>query len=254
MISLCAQFYRFIIVIVFSIFLITENFSTLNAQQKETTKNDIVVLLHGLGKSKSSMWLLQSRLENAGFLVRAIGYHSLDRGPEQILLDVTKQINNIHVDSNQTVHFVGHSLGGLLIRAYLDSVKVHSLGRVVLIGSPSKGTPFVDHFRDEWWMKLAGPTANALGTDEKSFPRKLHTPYYPIGIIAGVSNIISNEQFIPGEDDGVVPVESTKIEGMTDFIKIETSHSMMNYNETVAEQTIEFLKHGKFNKQPQRQK
>lgn len=240
--------------ILFILFLPLIGFSLLHAQQKATAKKDIVVLLHGLGKSKSSMWLLRSRLENAGFTVEAIGYHSLDRPPEQILRDVTKEINSIHVDSNQTVHFVGHSLGGLLIRAFLDSNKSQKLGRVVLIGSPSKGTPFVDHFRDEWWMKLAGPTANALGTNEKSFPHSLHPPYYPVGVIAGVSNIINNEQFIPGEDDGVVPVESTKIEGMTDFIKIKTSHSMMNYNEAVAEQTIEFLRHGKFKKEAQKQK
>jgi hypothetical protein len=227
-------------------FFIATNVFFLKAQENITSKKNIVVLLHGLGRSKSSMWLLQSRFEHAGFLVKAVGYHSLDREPEQILRDVTKQINAFHIDSNQTVHFVGHSLGGLLIRAYLDSNTVQSLGRVVLIGSPSKGTPFVDHFHDEWWMKLAGPTANALGTDEKSFPKTLRPPYYPIGIIAGVSNIIDNEQFIPGEDDGVVPVESTKIEGMTDFVVIETSHSMMRYNESVAQQTIEFLTHGRF--------
>ncbi len=230
---------------IFFLFFCTFWFGLLSAQTA-APRQEIVVLLHGLGRSKSAMWLLESRLEKAGFRVELIDYHSLDRPPEQILSDVTKQINAIRIDSGQTVHFAGHSLGGLLIRAYLDSNRVPALGRVVLIGSPSKGTPFVDHFRDAWWMKLAGPTANALGTDAHNFPHTLHAPYYPVGVIAGVSNMIDNEEFIPGEDDGVVPVESTKIEGMTDFIKLDVSHSMMRYNESVALQTIEFLKHGKF--------
>jgi len=245
---------NYLLILNFLFVLQLSGFQELQALQKATAKKDVVVLLHGLGRGKSIMEPLKKRLQDAGFFVINIGYKSIDRTPEQIMNDVSVQINAIRVDSNQTIHFAGHSLGGLVIRAYLDSNRVKNLGRVVLIGSPNKGTPFVDYFRDAWWLKLVGPAAASLGTDTKSFPRSLRPPYYPVGIIAGVSKTFDNEDFIPGEDDGVVPVESTKVEGMKDFILLEVSHSALPRNEMVAQQVIEFLKNGKFLKEAPQQK
>ncbi|MDP1677804.1 MAG: alpha/beta hydrolase [Bacteroidota bacterium] len=241
-------------VVFFSLLVLPMDFTILHAQEKRGAPKDIVVLLHGLGRGKSIMVPLQTRLEDVGFSTVLIDYHSINRSPDQILTEVTKQIDTIQIDSNQTIHFVGHSLGGLIIRAYLDSNTVKNLGKVILIGSPNNGTPFVDHFRDTWWLKLVGSAAASLGTDNKSFPRTLRPPYYPVGIIAGISKTISNDDFIPGEDDGIVPVESTKVEGMKDFILLEVSHSALPRNELVAQQVIEFLKHGKFFKENQKQK
>lgn len=209
-------------------------------------QNDLVILLHGLGRGKSIMTPLKERLDAAGYATAVADYKSIGRTPEEIIADVSQQITAFRSDSFRTIHFVGHSLGGLLIRAYLDSIKVPNLGRVVLIGSPSKGTPIVDYFRDSWILKLAGPAASSLGTDDKSFPRTLNAPYYPVGIIAGISSAFNNDGFIPGEDDGIVPVESTKIDGMTDFISVQVSHSSMPRSEEVAKQVIEFLRSGKF--------
>jgi pimeloyl-ACP methyl ester carboxylesterase len=209
-------------------------------------QNEVVVLLHGLGRGKSIMTPLKERLESAGFTTVVVDYRSIGRTPEEVLADASQQISAFRSDTIKTIHFVGHSLGGLLIRAYLDSIKVPNLGRVVLIGSPSKGTPIVDYFHDSWIMRLAGPAAASLGTGEKSFPRTLGAPYYPVGIIAGVSSTFNNDDFIPGEDDGIVPVESTKIEGMTDFVSVNVSHSSMPRNEEVAIQVIAFLRNGIF--------
>ncbi|MFA5835180.1 MAG: alpha/beta fold hydrolase [Bacteroidota bacterium] len=228
------------------IFFILHNSFFLHAQQKIASKNDIVVLLHGLGRGKSIMVPMQEQLKNDGFSVALVDYSSIGKSPDEILKDISKQVKVFIADTNNTVHFVGHSLGGLLIRAYLDSVKLPNLGKVVLIGSPSKGTPFVDRFRDAWWLKMVGPTAVLLGTDDKSFPRTLRPPYYPVGIIAGISSVINNDDFIPGEDDGIVPVESTKIEGMSDFILVKVSHSSLPKDKLVIRQTIEFLRNGKF--------
>lgn len=212
-------------------------------------EKEVVYLLHGFGRSKFAMWVLASRLEDAGFLVHNIGYSSINDSPEEILRDVSEQINDSLPENNQTVHFVGHSLGGLIIRAYLEDTKVRNLGRVVLIGTPNKGTTLVDYYRDTWWMQMAGPTALALSTDEKSFPNSIADPYYPVGIIAGVSDDSSNEDILPGPDDGLVTVESTKVNNMTDFIVIESSHWRLRYDREVAGQTIAFLRYGKFEKE-----
>jgi len=209
-------------------------------------KKEIIVLLHGLGRSNTSMWLLASRLEDAGYYVQRIGYNSLHQKPDDILKDISSQINQCCQKHTHSVHFVGHSLGGLMVRAYLQNNKVDKLGRVVLLGTPNKGTEAADHFNNSWLMDILGPTAKALGTDDKSFPKSLKAPYYPVGIIAGVVKSELNDPVIPGKDDGLVSVEATKIDGMTDFIIIETGHSRMRYDSEVADQTIEFIKNGEF--------
>ncbi|MCU0599838.1 MAG: hypothetical protein MUE70_11355, partial [Desulfobacterales bacterium] len=210
-------------------------------------EKEVVYLLHGLGRSRFAMWVLASRLEDAGFFVNNIGYSSIHRTPEEIILDISGQINESMPKENQTVHFVGHSLGGLMIRAYLSRTHVNNLGRVVLIGAPNKGTPVVDQYQDACWMKMLGPMTLALSTEKESFPNSMADPYYPVGIIAGVSEA-DNDDIIPGQDDGLVPLESTKINGMTDFVIINSSHWMLRYDQDVATQTIEFLRHGRFKK------
>jgi hypothetical protein len=106
----------------------------------------------------------------------------------------------------------------------------------------------VDKYQDAWWMKMFGPMTLALSTGKESFPNSITDPYYPVGIIAGISEDKNNEDILPGQDDGLVPLESTKINGMTDFIIIESSHWMLRYDRDVASQTIEFLRHGRFKK------
>lgn len=151
-------------------------------------------------------------------------------------------------DSIYTVHFVGHSLGGLMIRAYLERNRITNLGRIVLIGTSNQGIPIVDRYRDSWWMKLLGPMPSALGTDENSFPNSIGIPYYPVGIIAGTMEIINNEKIIPDQDDGIVPLESTKLEQMADIVILNTNHALLPKSRTVAEQTIAFLRNGHFKK------
>jgi hypothetical protein len=234
-----------IILIILFAFVSAQN----NASPKNTlNKKEYVYVLHGLGQGKWSMKLLALRLTKAGFKVERIGYKSINRSPQNILHDVTNQINANLPDTSYMVHFVGHSLGGLMIRAYLGNNHIANLGRVVLIGTPNQGTPLVDKYRDSWLMKLLGPMPRALGTDENSFPNSLDTPYYQVGVIAGITEIINNEKIIPGRDDGIVPLESTKLEQMTDIKIIKTNHAFLPKSRAVAEQTIAFLRNGYFKK------
>ena len=209
-----------------------------------------VVLLHGLGRKGSAMFLLQKRIREAGYEVHSIEYASLQEPPEVILEKVGEQIERYCRNDSRPVHFVGHSLGGLIVRAYLDQKPSINLGRVVLLGTPSQGSELVDIYGDSWLFKIMGPTARLLGTDEDSFPNQIGPPYYPLGIIAGTSSFTITDGNLPGADDGVVSVKSTKIDGMTDFLLVDTSHSMMRYNERVARETIHFLKEGHFSQSP----
>jgi len=212
----------------------------------EATDKETVVLLHGFARGKFAMWPLSWRLEEAGFEVVRIGYDSLRESPEEILAGVSRQIDACCRELSRPVHFVGHSLGGLVIRAYLAENELEHRGRVVLIGTPNKGTPVVDQYRDAWWMNLAGPTAKSLGTGPKDFPSTLPAPDYAVGVIAGLKEGGILKDAIPGNDDGLVPVESTKLEGMADFIIVNSSHSRMRYSDEVARQTVAFLRRGEF--------
>lgn len=212
---------------------------------RDAADQETVVLLHGLGRSEAAMWFLASRIEAAGFDVVRIGYDSLGAPPERILAAVSQKIDACCKGSPRPVHLVGHSLGGLIIRAYLAENELRTPGRVVLIATPNAGTPLVDAYRDSWWMDLAGPTAKSLGTDPDSFPNSLPAPDYPLGVIAGVRDARFVD-LIPGDDDGLVPLDSTKVTGMVDFTIVESNHLLLRYSQEVARQTIAFLRRGEF--------
>ena len=216
----------------------------------DNTPQETVVLIHGLGRSNTAMWRLAWRLEDAGYQVHRIGYSSINTTTGEIIDDISQQIRDCCTDESGPVHFVGHSLGGLLIRAYLQDNRRDNLGRVVLAGTPNNGTDIADRFKDNCLVELLVPVATALGTDDQSLPNRLEPPYYPVGVIAGFQDNDTNDKHLPGRDDGLVSVESTKLEGMTDFIEIESGHSMMRYNREVAEQIISFLNLGYFNRDP----
>ena len=213
----------------------------------ETTDSaEVVVLLHGLGRNKTAMWVLAERLEEAGYEVHRIGYRSLKTVPDEMIDTVTTQIEECCGSETRTVHFVGHSLGGLLIRAYLQTDHPRLLGNTVLIGTPNNGSEIADHFKDHALVEYLFPAAIDLGTDPESLPNRLPPPDYPVGIIAGVVDTELSEHFFPGPNDGLVPVESTRLENMTDFVEINTGHSMMRYDKEVAGQVINFLSKGRF--------
>lgn len=210
------------------------------------SERNVVVLLHGLGRSKSAMWLLAHRMESAGYQVERFGYQSLRSTPEQILTNLKSKVSDCCASLKKKVHFVGHSLGGLIVRAYLAKNKPPNLARVVLLGTPNSGAHLVDLYGDKWWFKLLGPTAQSLGTGRDSLPGSLPAPDYPVGVIAAIANRFSNDHILPGDDDGLVSVESTKLERMTDFVVVQTGHSAMRYSRPVADQVVSFLKNGRF--------
>ena len=237
--------------LIITIILLVASFTISIAQQisipnNDSSKKEFVFVLHGLAGGGLTISPLANRIEDAGFETQIIDYKTLGTSPDEIMTEVSKKFEDAMPDTNTTVHFVGYSLGSIVIRAYLDRNKIENLGRVVLIAPPNKGSPIADFCKDTWVIDLFGETINFLGTDSSSFPNSIGDPYYPVGIIAGIGTSSFNNFYLPGLDDGIVPLESTKLNSTTDLIEVNESHVWMKFKKTIAKQTIEFLNNEKF--------
>ena len=222
------------------------------AAQESLGAPNRVVLVHGLARNSMSMWALEMRLENAGFDVVSLDYSSLNRSVAEVQQQVRDQLYACCNDSVPT-HYVGYSLGGLLIRGFFaepanQAFAIHRQ-QVVMIGTPNNGTQIVDTFAAKQWFQLLGDTTLALGTQTHSFPMGLPMPDFSAGIIAGTNSWSIADDILAEASDGLVPVQSTKLPNMADFIAVYANHSMLRYNGTVAKQTIHFLQHGRFDHQ-----
>ncbi len=217
----------------------------------DNTGAEKVVLLHGFGRSDLAMIVLNSDLTAAGYDVHSIDYPSLVEPPEKLVELISADINDCCRDGPETVHFVGHSFGGLLLRDYLSRERPSDFGRVVLVGTPNKGSELVNGDLDiaaqETLLEWAGPSAQALNTRPDGYPASLPPPDYPIGVIAGTRGNPLADQWLPVPNDGVVSVESARLEGMADFIAIDVTHWDMRRDREVASQVVEFLREGRFN-------
>ncbi len=206
-----------------------------------------VVLLHGLGRSGRVMRPLARELAEAGYRVHTIDYPSTRATSEQLVAHLHHQISRCCAWSGR-VHFVTHSLGGVLVRAYLAEHPMPQLGRVVMLAPPNHGSEYVDVAGD-WrlFQVVLGPTAVQLGTAATSLPNRLPRADFEVGVIAGTGSINPlGGALIDGAHDGTVSVASTQLAGMRDFIAMPVSHTFIMRNTEVARQTIEFLRIGHF--------
>lgn len=211
---------------------------------------ECVVLLHGLARSAASMEDMQEALEEGGYLTANIDYPSRYHRIEELapmaidagLAECRKQ------GEVQTIHFVTHSLGGILVRQYLSEFDITELGRVVMLGPPNQGSAAVDELEGvpgfDW---LNGPAGRQLGKSDGSIPLALGPANFELGVIAGTRTI---DPFVSAvlenPDDGRVSLEDTKLDGMDDFAVVEHSHAFMMKKSRPIALTMQFLRSGQF--------
>lgn len=215
------------------------------------SQGETVILLHGLARSASSMQEIASFLQGHGYHVCNIDYPSRQYNiatlSRQFILPEIKKCT-LQQKSHAPVHFVTHSMGGIIAR-YLDATKLYPItGRVVMLGPPNHGSEVVDkigHWKAFDWLN--GAAGQELSTATNAVPQQLGKVNFNVGVIAGDRSMNwINSMMIHGKDDGKVSLESAKVEGMQDYLVVHTTHPMMMNNQDVQHQTLYFLKYGQF--------
>jgi pimeloyl-ACP methyl ester carboxylesterase len=215
--------------------------------QADAADPETVILLHGYGRTSWSMLPLKKRLEEAGFAVHNVGYPSMRRTPAQLTEILDLELAAC-CTTTPRIHFVTHSLGGILTRAYLAEHRPLNMGRVVMLAPPNRGSELADLANGLSLLHpLLGPTVIQLGTGTDSLPNRLPPPWYELGVIAGVDDFNPiGSHFVPPPSDGTVSVASTQLDGMHDFVTVRKSHTLIMWSGNVADYVIRFLKTGRF--------
>jgi triacylglycerol lipase len=208
---------------------------------------ETVVLLHGMARSERAMRKMARELRGEGYRVINHDYPSTSAPIEQLTDDVFKALDP-QIRAAKRVHFVTHSLGGIILRQHLEHHAIPNLGRTVMLAPPSRGSEVPDKLGgNAIFRKINGPAGNQLGTDTNSLPLRLGAPAFELGVLAGdrsITPILS--ALIPGPDDGKVAIARVKPTKLTDFRRVHATHTFIARNATVIAQTKHFLAHGEF--------
>jgi len=192
---------------------------------------------------------MQAALEASGFATLNLDYASRRNPLEMLADDIHSAIAGFATGVDGSLHFVCHSMGGLLARVYLARYRPQRLGRVVMLGTPNGGSEIADRLKNfSAYRAFFGPAGQQLGTQRDAAVDAILPPVdYPVGIIAGNRSIyLLVSAFLPKPHDGRVSVANTKLDGMADHIEIATSHPWLARNSGAVAQTIAFLRDGRF--------
>ncbi len=193
---------------------------------------ELVVVVHGMGRTEASMLLVRWSLERQGYQVLNWGYSSVCCSVEELGAQLAKELQELDEPRPSQIHFVGHSLGNIIIRWVLDENPPQEPGRVVMLAPPNQGSETADRYA-EWTGWILEPI-DELVTDEESTVRTLSTiDDREVGIIAG-------------EYDGKVSVEESKLGTEEDHETVPAAHTFIMHRRDVRKLIISFLEDGSF--------
>ena len=209
---------------------------------------ETVILIHGLGRTRWSLYRIECALRRAGYNVVNLTYPSRTHSVEEIAANYLGPLITAQTSARQ-LHFVTHSMGGIVLRCYLRDHSIPNPGRVVMLAPPNAGSELADRLKPTWlYRTVNGPAGQQLGTT--GLPTLLGP--WPagageLGIIAG--DVSLNPLFsaaFTGPNDGKVAVASARLSGMQDFLVVRFSHTWLPWRAPVIAQIKNFLRTGYF--------
>lgn len=218
-------------------------------REASTPSERCVVLLHGLARTSGSMNKLSNALNEAGWSTANVDYPSREH-PIAVLAPaaVGQGVAACRSLGATKIDAVTHSLGGILMRHYLNQESIEEFNRLVMLGPPNHGSEVVDNLGDvPGFAAFNGPAGLELGTEASSVPNTLGPIPVDVGIVAGTTSInlvLSN--FLPNPDDGKVSATSARLEGMCAMILIPVAHPFLMTDDAAIANVLEYLTHGKF--------
>ena len=206
----------------------------------EALAKETVVLLHGLGRTRASLLVLQMHLQRAGYATKNFPYRTSNATLDDISAALHTYIEaEVHTSR---YHLVGHSLGNIIIRNGFNAQYRSGLGRIVMIAPPNKPAKLAIALRDNpLFVRIAGDAGQKLG--DENFYRDLPVPDVAFGVIAG-----SKGQSVTFDElnDGIVALERTKLLHMTDWAVVNNLHTFIMNSRATRDHVVHFLREGRF--------
>ena len=209
-----------------------------------------VILLHGLGEGRGSMRPLADHLRRTlDATVLTFGYASPRAGIEDHAAALERVVAGL--PEADRISFVGHSLGNIVVRRWMagaspdDRARLH---RMVMLGAPNQGSQMAREAARVWILaKLSTGAARELVLDWPRIAATLAVPPCPFGIVAGgAGDGRGYSTLLEGDDDDVVRVEETRLDGADDFVLLPVRHAFMMQDAKVQRATTAFLETGRF--------
>ena len=247
----------FILILWFvKVFLLTHKYQV-KYYNEDKIEKDIVITFNGIYGYEKQLRFIDEKLAEDGYSVVNIQYPTVDDKIAEmtdkyivpIIDEQVEKLNKINLERKAKnlpelkINFVVHSMGSCLIRYYLKEHRLDSLGKVVLISPPSHGSQLADNpIADILWYFI-GPAVADMKTDENSFVNQLGKPTYPCYVLIGdKSNNFLYSMLIKGEDDGMVPLATAKIEGSPLKTIENTTHTSILEKQETVDEILKFLK------------
>lgn len=208
-------------------------------------EREVVFLLHGICRSPLDMALLAGALRREGYEVVNWRYPSTRHSLDQLADRLARALEPYR---DRKVNFVCHSMGGIVVRLYCARHKPQNVGRIVMVGTPNQGAYLADVLGD-WllYRVLFGPAGQQLRQGASGGCAGAGIPDCEFGVIAGGTGCDHGmNPIIPGDNDGTVSVESTRLEGMRDFLVLPYGHTSIPFMPRTVRNAIHFLKTGHF--------